>query len=125
MKRLLLVVVVVAALVAAATPPPASAVVHEIVAAWCNGGDPLDPLGLSRDGSKNFAQPVFAGGVVQIVPYAPGGPGAILIDFDFTKPQIKIVPTGQIIQLAPTVFIEGFVIDPTFPAFKNCKNLQP
>lgn len=121
MKRVFVVVVLAAAMLAATVPPPASAVVHEIVAAWCNGKDPLEPFGLSREGSKNFARPLFAGGVVQLTPIA----GGILIDFDFTKPQIKISPTGAIIPLGGGLFIEGFTLDPDHPAFGRCKALNP
>ena len=39
---------------------PAHATVHEIVAQWCSGQDELGPPGISRDGSKNFAQPLNA-----------------------------------------------------------------
>jgi len=121
MKRLFLVLVAAAALLAATIPPPASALVHEIVAAWCNGKDPLEPFGLSREGSKNFARPLFAGGVVQLTPIA----GGILIDFDFTKPQIKISPTRGIIPLGGGLFIEGITLDPDHPAFGNCPKLPP
>ena len=39
-------------------------------------------------------------GVVQNRPFLEGaaGPG-LLIDFDFTKPQIEVVPTGRILQI--------------------------
>ena len=76
-----------------------------------------------REGSKNFAMPVNAGGVASIVPFLDG----ILIDFDFDRPQAKIIPapTGPaILQIAPGVYLERFVIDPSFPAFANCKPLQ-
>jgi hypothetical protein len=112
-------------LLAAMVPAPAPAVVHEIVSAWCNGKDPLEPFGISREGSKNFAQPVRAGGVVQVRPAPELGAGAMLIDFDFSKPQIKIVPTGEIIPLGGGLFIEGFTLDPDHPAFGTCPKLQP
>ena len=125
MKKLslFLVTVLAAALVAGATSRPAPAVIHEMVAAWCSGKGDLEPPGLSNDERKNFAMPLFAGGVVQLTPFQ----GGFLIDFDFTKPQAKIVPapTGPaIVQIAPGLFIERFIIDPNFPAFENCKALQ-
>ena len=123
MKKVFLVVIAAAALLAAAIPRPAPAEIHEIVAAWCNGKGALEPAGLIREGSKNFAMPVFAGGVVSITPYLDG----VLIDFDFTRPQAKVIaaPTGPaIIQIAPGLYLERFVIDPNFPAFANCQPLQ-
>ena len=38
---------------------PASATVHEIVAQWCSGHDPLEPHGISGGShADNFAQPL-------------------------------------------------------------------
>ena len=107
---------------------PAPAVVHEIYAAWCAGKGEIEPPGISREGSKNFAMPVMAGDVASVHPFTGAqGPG-LLIDFDFTKPQAKIVPTGQILVIGTTpdgpLYLEGFVIDPSFPAFANCAKLQ-
>ena len=123
MKKLLGVAVAAAALAAAAVPQPAPAVVHEIYAAWCAGQGEIEPPGLSDDGKKNFARPVIAGGVVAFTPYLDG----VLIDFDFDRPQVKIIPapTGPaIVQLVPGLYLERFIIDPSFPAFANCKRLQ-
>lgn len=126
MKRLILALVATAALLAAVTPQPASGVVHEIVGQWCAGKGELEPFGLSRDGSKNFAAPLVAGGVVQTV-FRPDL-GGVLIDFDFTKPQIKIAPTGAIIPIGTLpdgtpLFIEGFVLGDR-PPFTKCARLQ-
>lgn len=119
-----LVLVASATLLVAVAPQPASGVVHEIVGQWCAGQGELEPFGLSRDGSKNFAAPLFASRVVQIVPFG----GGLLIDFDFTKPQIKIAPTGAIIPIGTLsdgtpLFIEGFVLGDR-PPFTKCKRLQ-
>ena len=126
MKRLILALVATAALLAAVTPQPASGVVHEIVGQWCAGKGELEPFGLSRDGSKNFAAPLVAGGVVQTV-FRPDL-GGVLIDFDFTKPQVKIAPTGAIIPIGSLpdgtpLFIEGFVLGDQ-PPFTKCARLQ-
>jgi hypothetical protein len=116
-----------AALLAAAIPRPAPAVIHEIVAAWCSGHGALEPGGLLS--GPNMAQPLFAGAVITIHPYAGDGvhgPG-LLIDFD--RPQVKIIPTGQIlfIRMTPNgaLYREGFILDPNFPAFAHCAPLQP
>jgi hypothetical protein len=55
------------------TSAPAHAVVHEIVAAYCSGGDHgaidgngfLEPPGLSDPSKKNFARPVIANGAIE------------------------------------------------------------
>jgi len=127
-KRFVLVLVATAVLLVAALPQPASGVVHEIVGQWCAGQGELEPFGISRDGSRNFAQPLVAGGVVQVVPFVgAAGPG-LLIDFDFTKPQIKIAPTGNILQIGTIpgvgpLYIEEFVLGDG-PPFTKCKRLQ-
>ena len=125
MKRVVLVVELTAVMLVAAAPPTASGVVHEIVGQWCADKGALAPPGLLRDGS--FAQPLFAAGVVQIVPFVgAAGPG-LLIDFDFTKPQIKIAPTGNILQIGVTpvgpLYIEEFVLGDG-PPFTKCARLQ-
>ena len=123
MKKLLGVAIAAAALAAAARPQPGTAVVHEIYAAWCAGKGEIEPPGLSDDAKKNFGMPVIAGGVVSFTPYLDG----VLIDFDFDRPQVKIVPapTGPaIVQIGPGLYLERFIIDPSFPAFANCQRLQ-
>ena len=127
MKRLMLTIVAATALFVALTPQPASGVVHEIVGQWCAGHGELEPFGISRDGSKNFAAPLVAGGVVSVHPFTgSAGPG-LLIDFDFTKPQIKIAPTGNIIQIGTTpagpLYLEEFVLGDR-PPFTKCARLQ-
>ena len=55
-------------------PTPAHAVIHEIVAAYCSGGDhgvitasgELEPPPLSDPSRKNFARPVIASGAVDV-----------------------------------------------------------
>jgi hypothetical protein len=123
MKRVLAVLVGVAALVAGIAAQPAPAVVHEIYAAWCAGKGEIEPPGLSDPAKKNFAAPVMAGGVVSLTPFM----GGVLIDFDFDKPQAKIVPapTGPaIVEIEPGLFLERFILDPNFPAFLNCAKLE-
>lgn len=128
MKRLVLVIVATVALFVAITPQPASGVVHEIVGQWCSGHGELEPFGLSRVGSKNFAAPLVKSGVVSVHPFnGPNGPG-LLIDFDFTKPQIKLAPTGDPIQIdfipgVGPLYIEPFVLADRAP-FTKCARLQ-
>ena len=100
---------------------PAGATVHEIVAQWCSGHDPLAPPGISRDGAKNFARPLFASGVVQLTPFMDG----VLIDFDFDHPAAKVIAAGDPVQIAPGLWLEPFVPDPNFPAFEHCPGFAP
>ena len=102
---------------------PAHAVVHEVYGAWCAGKGEIEPPGLSDGTKRSFAKPVLAGGVVSLTPYLDG----VLIDFDFTKAQAKIVPapTGPaIVQIGPGLYLERFVLDPQFPGFLNCAKLE-
>jgi hypothetical protein len=129
MRQLFLVAVLAAALLAGVAAPPAPAVVHEIYSAWCAGKGEIEPPGISDDTKKNFARPVMAGGVVSVhpIPEGPQGPAGILIDFNFDLPQVKIIPTGQIVQIGVTpagpLYIEDFVLDPAFGAFAHCPKL--
>ena len=94
------------------------------------GQGEIEPPGISRDGSKNFAMPVLKSGAVSVHPVGtPTVPVAgILIDIDFDAPNVKLIPTGAIIQIGVTpdgpLYLEAFIIDPNFPAFANCANLQ-
>ena len=128
MKRLVLVLVATAALFVAIVPQPASGVVHEIVGQWCSGQGELEPFGLSRDGSKNFAAPLVKAGVVSVHPFTgSAGPG-LLIEFDISKPQIKITPTGNILVIGAVpgvgpLYLEEFVLSDQ-PPFTKCVRLQ-
>jgi hypothetical protein len=129
LKKLLAVLVVAGALFAGIAAQPAPAVVHEIYAAWCAGKGEIEPPGISDDAKKNFAMPVLKSGAVSVHPFTGAqGPG-LLIDIDFDRPNVKIVPSGQgIIVIGQTpvgpLYLEAFVIDPNFPAFSNCANLD-
>jgi hypothetical protein len=123
MKKVFAVLIGATALIAGAAAQPAPAVVHEIYAAWCAGKGEIEPPGISDDTKKNFAAPVMAGGVVSLTPFMDG----VLINFDFEKAQAKIVPapTGPaIVQIGPGLYLERFILDPKFPAFLNCANLE-
>ena len=128
MKKLFAALVGAAALFAGIAAQPAPAVVHEIYAAWCAGKGEIEPPGLSRDGSKNFAMPVLKSGAVSVHPFTGSqGPG-LLIDINFDAPQVKLIATGRILVIGQTpagpLYLEEFVIDPAFPAFSNCTNLD-
>ena len=129
MKKVLITSALTISLVTGISVQPASAVVHEIYAAWCAGKGEIVPPGISNDQKPNFAAPVRAGGVVSVHPFDPPGPETegLLIDFDFDRPQAKIVPapTGPaIIRIGDGLYLERFILDPEFPAFAKCPKLQ-
>ena len=104
---------------------PAHATVHEIVAQWCSGKDELNPPGLSRPGSKNFAQPLNAIGIVLVVPI---GENDVLVTFDFDHPATKVQSSGLRVPIGTTptggtVFLDVPEPDPDFAAFQHCPAL--
>lgn len=133
MQKLLLAGLLTLALVLT-TGAPASATIHDIVASWCSGHHVQDPPGLtgqSNPKAGNFAKPLFATGVVSLVPYDSDGddePDALLVDIDDTHPASKVETTGNIIGPIPgagpggaDLFFEETVL--SHPAFDNCPNL--
>ena len=69
-----IVVALVLSAIPAFSPSPAHAVIHEIVAAYCSGGDhgvitasgELEPPPLADPARPNFARPVIASGAVDV-----------------------------------------------------------
>lgn len=110
---------------------PAHATVHEIVAQWCSGHDPLEPPGLSGGSSAdNFARPLVASGFVGgTVPFDPPGPQAegLLVTFNYDLPHVKVQGTGTYVAVGSSpvgpVYIELIEPNPDFPAFRSCPGL--
>ena len=105
---------------------PAHATVHEIVAQWCSGHDELNPPGISEEGSRNFAQPLNAAGVVS--PHFDPALGGILVTFNYDHPAAKVQSSGLIIRIGTTedgtpIFLDVPEPDPDFPAFRHCPRL--
>src|SRR5215212_5422051 len=99
---------------------PVHATVHEIVAQWCSGHEPLEPHGLSRPGSKNFAQPLNSNGalITTVDPVAK----TIHLSFDYGNRPVKVQKVGTIqIGVDPdtgfTILLDLIAPDPDFPAF--------
>ncbi|GEM_PF-4925377 len=97
---------------------PAGATVHEQVGATCGGLVLLPPgiTGGSNANADNFAQPVFANGVVVITGFGPDGPNAEIGDSPAAK-----YPVGT------PILINGVVQplpDVDHPS-NNCKALNP
>lgn len=130
MRRIFLAVAMATGLVLMAAP--ASATIHDIVASWCSGQHVQDPPGLtgqSNPKAGNFAKPLFATGVVSLVPYDGDGDTVqddLLLDIDDTHAASKVQTTGNIIGPFPgpggaDLFVEESVL--SHPAFDNCPNL--
>jgi hypothetical protein len=106
---------------------PAHATVHEIVAQWCSGQDELGPPGISRGGSKNFAQPLNAARIV--VTIVDEDAETITITFAYDHPAVKVRSTGQTIPIGIdpdtgySLLLDVIEPDPAFPAFKHCPAL--
>jgi hypothetical protein len=120
---------VMAVVAMAMSVAPASATVHEIVAQWCSGHDPLGPPGITGGShADNFAQPLFANGFIgEPVPFVgSAGPG-LLVTFNYDHPAAKVVGTGVFVVIGSTpdgpLYLELIEPDPAFPAFKNCPRL--
>ena len=111
MRRFIVILAMLLAMLALAAP--ASAAIHEMVAAYCSGGDHgvisgdgfLEPPGITDPTKKNFAQPVLANGVVVI-----GETGPITTDHPASK-----YPAGSSPFALPA---------PDHPS-TNCAALQP
>ena len=108
---------------------PASATVHEIVAQWCSGHEPLEPRGISGGSNgDNFAKPLNSNGFIRgTVPFTgSAGPG-LLVDFDFGHPASKVVGTGQFIVIGETpagpLYLQLIEPDANVPAFQRCPGL--
>ena len=102
----------------------AHANIHEIVAQWCSGRGELEPPGISREGSKNFAQPLNAIGIVMVVPF---GDGDLLVTFDYSHPATKTRSSGIVVPIGTTptgtIFLDIVEPDPDFAAFRHCPAL--
>lgn len=118
----ILVAIAVSSLGVVLPAAPASATVHEIVAQWCADRGDLLPRGITGGSqADNLAQPLFAAKVIEsVTPYLDG----VLISFDFEHPAIKLISTGQIVQIAPGTYVTGFELDPEFAAFQKCARLN-
>lgn len=118
--------VVALAIAIAFTTVPAHATVHEIVAQWCAGQGELLPPGVTRPGSKNFAQPLRASGVALTI--VDPGTQTINLTFDYSHPAVKVRKTGTIqIGVDPdsgfAILLDTIEPDPDFPAFSHCQAL--
>ncbi|HSI97336.1 MAG TPA: hypothetical protein VK926_03160 [Gaiellaceae bacterium] len=121
---------VLAATFALAKPAPSGALIHEIIAAACRaGGEEVVPPGQAGASKGNsFVRALQATGVISSIELTPT---LVTVNFDLSKMPSKYM-AGPVITI-PDGFGPGVdlklnplpVLDPSFPAHANCKNLQP
>lgn len=110
--------------VSLAKPKPAGAVIDEIVAALCNGREPLSPKG--QEEGAGFLAALQATGFITNIDGSV--PGQVTVSFDPTVPASKFkdagvgdvtipdgIATGVDLILSP-----GIEPDPDFPAHAHC-----
>ena len=111
------------------TPKTSEAAIHEIIAALCNGGEPIVAPGQIKDG-QSFVRALQATGfITSIVPSA----GKVTVNFDPTVPNSKYRDAGVGDVTIPggagpggdLVLSPGLEPDPDFPAHKNCPKFPP
>lgn len=116
--------------VSLATPKPAGAVLDEIVAALCNGGDPLEPPGQTppRSHGKSELRALQATGFITSIVETANN---VTINFDSGVPASKFsVVSPEADLVLPNFFGPGVSLtlspevepDPNFPAHVHCFN---
>ena len=117
------VVLAIALAVNFATPKNSEAAIHEIIAALCNGGDPVEPPGQVKQG-QSFLRALQATGFITNIDFAPT---QVTINFDPTVPSSKFKSAGIDLlipdEIAPGValLLRPLIIpDRDFAAHKHC-----
>jgi len=120
------------ALVSLTTPKSADALIHEKIAAACRaGGEEVVPPGQAGESNgKSFVRALQASGVIESIDASV--PGQVTVNFDLDKPSSKFMSAGFDLTIedgiAPGVDLILSplpVLDPSFPAHANCRNLNP
>lgn len=137
MRRAVIAAALAVALMAAALP--ANAAVHEITGAPCNGTafgveapgqDGVTPVPAGEFELPSGLAALIATGVIASFDFSV--PGEVTVTFDLSKPSSKFVTAGFDLTI-PDGFSPGVdlilsplpIPDSTFPAFANCKILNP
>ena len=118
------------------TPKPAEGLIHEIIAAMCNGGvgqgefGEVEPPGQAMNGTS-FARALQATGFITDIDGSV--PGQVTVSFDPTVPNSKFIDSGVGDVTIPNgiapgvdlILSPGIEPDPDFPAHAHCNNLNP
>lgn len=121
----------VAAAVVLGTARPADAFIHEMIGASCRfGGDEVVPPGQAGESNgKSFVAALRATGIISSIVTTPT---SVTVNFDLSKPSAKFTSAGFTLTIpngagpgVALVLNPLPVLDPTFPAFVHCANLNP
>lgn len=117
-------------IMALAAPLTARAVIHEMIGAGCRaGGEEVVPPGQIR-GGQSLVRALQATGIIESIDFSVAG--QVTVNFDLDKPASKYMSAGFDLTI-PDGFGPGTdlilsplpVPDPSFPAYANCRNLNP
>lgn len=108
-----------------ARPRPAEALIHEIIAALCHGGE-IVPPGQAKEG-QSFVRALQASGFITSIVESPTN---VTVNFDPTVPNSKFMDAGIGDLTIPDGIAPGVsltlsplvVPDPNFPAHAHCPN---
>jgi len=110
-----------------ATPRPAGAAIHEIIAALCNGKDPVSAPGQERGGQQSNTRALLATGFIDFVDTSVSG--QVTVTFDFNVPNSKYIASGSDFTITngagpgvDLILSPLPIPDPDFPAHDNCFN---
>lgn len=112
-----------------AVPATALGVIHEMIGAECRaGGEEVVPPGQVRDG-QSFVRALQATGIIESIDVSAD---QVTVTFDLSKPAAKYMSAGFDLTI-PDAFGPGVdlvlsplpVPNPEFPAYANCRNLNP
>lgn len=129
MKRIALVAVMTVSVLLVA-PVAAHAAIHEIIGAACRaGGEEVVPPGQVAGVGNAFLAALRGTGVIQSIDDSV--PGQVTVTFDLSKPASKFMSAGFDLTipdgLGPGVDLILSplpLLDPSFAAHANCKNLN-
>ncbi len=120
----ILVTLAIAFAINVGTPEPADAVIHQIIAALCNGRGEVQPRGQLNPGPAQVRALLATGVIAEVIMT----PTVFTVIMDPTVPNSKFIGVGFDVfvpdGIAPGIdlIISPFLIpDPEFPAHAHCK----
>lgn len=130
MRRVHVAAIVAVLALTMALPATAFGAIHEIIGAECRaGGEEVRPPGQINFGSQSALRALQASGVITSITNVGGD---VTITFDLSRPNVKYISAGFDLTI-PDAFGPGNdltlsplpIPDPSFPAYANCRNLNP
>lgn len=123
--------IAIGAAVVLGTARPAGAFIHEKIGASCRfGGEEVVPPGQAGASNGNaFVRALRATGIISSIVTTST---SVTVNFDLSKPSAKFTSAGFTLTIpngagpgVALVLNPLPVLDPTFPAFVHCANLNP